>query len=181
VDDKEQIPTLGARNWYEFLLKVVTDAMVSGYDDMEEDDRAELEGAIQSLRGGFALAGMSSDNGLVSIQQLMSASFLIGAHATMTTSHRKLFRKLLQSRPAALGGKKSGKKRQEKVAETWHPIALNLAKAFRGRHLGKSRMCVANYIVDHWNSKDITCPESRIYKAVCEWTRNGNLAPPQKS
>jgi hypothetical protein len=88
---------LWAKEWFEFLINTGTAGLVSGYDTMDDEDRAGLAQAIAELQDGYALSAAGGEIGLVAAGRMMSGAFLIGAYATVTTSHKNL----LRSKPAS--------------------------------------------------------------------------------
>ncbi|MGA3342628.1 MAG: hypothetical protein ABSD11_18985 [Methylocella sp.] len=182
MKDDYQTAKASAEKLRDDLLEMAKRALAPDHpkDVMKPDDLNALCNGKLFLESGFRDVTRIVDQsnlgklGHEAIQQIIRGAFLIGACATYTDSQ-----KAFVGRPTrSFAGKKSGEKRQKMVAETWHPIALSLAKEFRGRHPGATRQRVADYISNKWNSKNIKCPESRLYGAVCKWTKNGVLAAP---
>jgi hypothetical protein len=183
MKDDYQTAKASAGKLRDDLLEMAKRALAPDHpkDVMRPDDLNALCNGKLFLESGFRDVTRIVDQsnlgklGHEAIQQIIRGAFLIRACATYTDSQRAFVGRPTRS----FAGKKSGEKRQKMVAETWHPIALRLAKEFRGRHPRASRQRVAKHISDGWNSKNIKCPESRLYVAVCQWTNNGDLAPPE--
>ena len=78
-----------SKQWFDFLIETGNAALVEGHGKMADDDREGLETAIKDLWEAFALQSAGGEVGAFAVGRMMSASFLIGCYATVTTSHKK--------------------------------------------------------------------------------------------
>jgi hypothetical protein len=79
-----------SKQWFDLLIETGNTALVTGHGIMDDADRKELEMAIADLWKSFAQYRADGGVDTYAAGRLMSASFLIGSHATVTTSHKRL-------------------------------------------------------------------------------------------
>jgi hypothetical protein len=78
-----------SKQWFDCLIETGNAALVIGHGIMDDADREELEIAIADLWKAFAQYRAGGAD-TYAAGRLMCASFLIGSHATVTTSHKRL-------------------------------------------------------------------------------------------
>jgi hypothetical protein len=82
---------------------------------------------------------------------------------------------------ASLGGSKSGQKRRRKRAETWEPIAREMAMNIRAHNPSYSQDSVAAEIAIGWKASEIDPPGHATLKAlVSAMEKAGQLSPKQR-